>query len=58
MPYDIHQLLLETSTRCCWEADDLAEEAAWTVIERCGWPATPLLLFALKQQILEQMAGG
>jgi hypothetical protein len=38
--------------------DDIALDAAWVVIERMGWVPTPQLLFALKEQIREQMLGG
>jgi hypothetical protein len=40
------------------DAGSTAEDAAWLVIETYGWVPIPQLLFALKQQILEQMAGG
>ena len=39
-------------------SDEVAEEAAWLRISQMGWPVTPELLFAMKQLIREQMAGG
>ena len=39
-------------------SEQIAEDSAWLVIEINGWVPIPQLLFALKEQIMEQIAGG
>jgi hypothetical protein len=55
--FDFESILREEVVRVTSE-EEVIEDAAWKWLERCGWVATPMLLFAMKDLIREQMLGG